>query len=443
MELQLEPRFNVLSRIYKHSEVIIVGILVAFYLFLSNYYYWSATFVYGGGIAALPTSGGSDPYYNFVVIQYILTHHTQLVFDPTLNFPLGTNNPRNPFFHWFIVLVAEILGPFMGTEQAAFYAFEEFDAVFGALLIIPVYLVTKEIFGRNAAAVSALLYTLMPSNLSAGILSGGRMHTPELIFAFFAIYFFAKAIRMSQKTRIIDDLRDYRHYHVKVIEFFNSNRIPTIYALLAGASLGGLMLAWQGYAYIEAILLMYVAVQLIANIILKRPTGYVTFYTALFVILGFAMGGYYYIALGEASGWYNAEVMVGVVIVLFGLIVGLIGRKPYILIIPVLIVAVIAALEGMAHFSPALLERLLSGEGYFIKTRVYATIAEAAAPQLGPYIAGFGFAQFFLGIVGVAYAIYVYLKEKTDELLFILVFSIVSIYMSFAAARFNITAAPA
>lgn len=443
MELQLEPKLSIFSRISKHSEFIIVGILVAFYLFFSNYYYWSATFVNGGGILALPTSGGSDPFYNFVVILHILTYHSQLVFDPTLNYPFGTTNPRNPFFHWFIVLVAEVLSPFMNTKMAAFYAFEEFNAVFGALLIIPVYLITREVFGKNAGAVGALLYTLMPSNLSAGILSGGRMHTPELLFAFFAIYFFLKAVKLSQKVRIIDDLMDIKSYPRKIINFFNANRIPSIYALLAGASLGGLMLAWQGYAYIEAILLLYVAIQLIVNLILKRPTGYLTMYTAFFVILGFLMGAYYYQAIGEGPGWYNAEVLVGIVIVLFGIVIGIIGRRPWILIIPLLIVAVLATLEGMAHLSPALLQRLLSGEGYFIKTRVYDTIAEAAAPQLGAYIGGFGVAQFILGMTGIAYAVYLYLKEKSDELLYILIFSLISIYMSFAAARFNITAAPA
>ncbi len=443
MELQLQPKFNALSRIYNHSEVIIVGILVAFYLFLSNYFYWAATFVYGGGIAALPTSGGSDPYYNFVAILHILNQHTQLVFDPTMNYPLGTTNPRNPFFHWFIALVAEILSPFYGADQAAFYAFEEFNAVFGALLIIPVYLITREIFGKNAAGVGALLYTLMPSNLSSGILSGGRMHTPELIFAFFAVYFFLRAIRLSEKNRIIDNLRDFRAYHLKIIKYFNANRIPTIYGLLAGASLGGLLLSWQGYAYIEAILLIYVAVQLVANLILKRPTGYITYYTAIFLILGFAMGYYYYWGVHELPGWYNAELEIGILMIIFGALIGLVGRRPWILIIPILILSVIAGLEGMAHFSPALLDRLLSGDGYFIKTRVYATIAEAAAPQLGPYIGGFGIAQFLLGMVGVGYAAYLYLKEKTDQLLLILVFSVVSIYMSFAAARFNITAAPA
>ena len=114
----------------------------------------------------------------------------------------------------------------MGAQTAAFYAFEEFDAFFGALLIIPVYLMTKEIFGKKAAGISALLYTLMPSNLTSGILSGGRMHTPELIFAFFTIYFLEKALKSTQKVRILENLREYRTLPTKIITFYNNNRIP-------------------------------------------------------------------------------------------------------------------------------------------------------------------------------------------------------------------------
>ncbi|HLH86034.1 MAG TPA: STT3 domain-containing protein, partial [Thermoplasmataceae archaeon] len=150
-------------RLTPYSEYIFIGILVALYLFFSNYFAWGSTFVNGGGIATLPTSGGSDPYYNFRVILYILQTHHELIYDPALNYPLGSINPRNPFFHWLIVLVAELLGPLMGTQNAAFYAFEELDAVFGALLIIPVYLITKHLFGKTAGYIGALLYTLMPS----------------------------------------------------------------------------------------------------------------------------------------------------------------------------------------------------------------------------------------------------------------------------------------
>ncbi len=442
MDIQFEPKNSISTNISKHAETIVVGVLVAFYLFISNYFYWGATFSNGGGISTLPTSGGSDPYYNFIIILHILATHHQLVFDPLMNYPIGTTNPRNPFFHWFIVLIAEVLSPLVGAQTAAFYAFEEFDAFFGALLIIPVYLMTKEIFGKKAAGISALLYTLMPSNLTSGILSGGRMHTPELIFAFFTIYFLEKALKSTQKVRILENLREFRALPTKIIAFYNNNRIPTIYALMAGASMGGLMLSWQGYAYIEAIVLIYVVVQLFTNLILKRPTGYITYYTALLVILSFLMGAYYYQAIGEGPGWYNAELLIGILIVAFSGVINLVGRRPWILVLPVLIIVSVAGVLGLSYLAHPLFLRLISGDGYFIKTRVYQTIAEASAPQLGQYIGGFGIAQFLLGMSGIGYSIYLFIKRKSDELLLIIIFSLISIYMSFAAARFNVTAAP-
>ena len=444
MELQDDIYKKPISqKLGDYSEVIILGILFALYLFLGNYYSWSI--VIGGKnlLSALPTSGGSDPYYNFRVIEYILQYHVQLVYDAALNYPLGSINPRNPFFHWLVVFFAEILSPIFGLNNAAYYVFEELDAVFGALLIIPVYLIGREIFGKKAGLLAAFLYTLMPSNLSSGILSGGRMHTPELIFAFFAIYFFLKAIKHAKKVRIVEKQSDFKSYVPSTLNYVKSNRVATIYGLLAGASLGGLMLSWQGYAYIEVILLIYVGVQLIANLVLKRPTGYLTYFTILFAFVGFAMGFYYYRGVSELAGWYNAEVLMALMIIVFAALINIIGRKPWLLIIPFLIIVVTASLIGLSVFYHSEFERLISGDGYFIKTRVYSTIAEAAAPALGSYIGGFGVAQFFIGLIGLAYMVYFFIKDKKETSLLMLVFSLVSIYMSFEADRFNITAAPA
>lgn len=444
MELQDDIyKKPVSQKLGDYSEVIILGILFALYLFLGNYYSWSI--VIGGKnlLSTLPTSGGSDPYYNFRVIEYILQYHVQLVYDAALNYPLGSINPRNPFFHWLVVFFAEILSPIFGLNNAAYYVFEELDAVFGALLIIPVYLIGREIFGKKAGLLAAFLYTLMPSNLSSGILSGGRMHTPELIFAFFAVYFFLKAIKHAKKVRIVEKQSDFKSYIPSTLNYVRSNRVATIYGLLAGASLGGLMLSWQGYAYIEVILLIYVGVQLIANLILKRPTGYLTYFTILFALLGFAMGFYYYRGVSELAGWYNAEVLMALMIIVFAALINIIGRKPWLMIIPFLIIVVTASLIGLSVFYHSEFERLISGDGYFIKTRVYSTIAEAAAPALGSYIGGFGVAQFFIGLIGLAYMVYFFLKDKKETSLLLLVFSLVSIYMSFEAGRFNITAAPA
>ena len=436
-----------LSWLQRYTEPIFIGILVLLYLFLANYFSWSITFGAGsGGISTLPTSGGSDPYYNFRIILYILQYHVQLIHDPALAYPFGSTNPRNPFFHWLVVLVAEIMSVHMNVQLAAYYAFEELDAAMGALLIIPVYLIAKEGFGKKAGLIAALLYTIMPTNLSSGILSGGRMHTPELIFAFFAIYFIQKSINLFEKKRLFTGFSEIRQIPGRVKQAYSENMTATIYSLMGGAALGGLMLAWQGYAYIEAIILIYFVIQYLFNIVLKRPSEYLTLILIPFILLSFAMGAYYYQDIGEGPGWYNAELMVGLLIILFGIVVNAIGRRPWILVFPVLIVVAGGAIVGADIFAHSLFIRLISGDGYFIKTRVYDTIAEAQGvtlSTLGQYIVGFGVAPFFLGLAGILIVIFRTFREKSDQMFYLLVFSLVSIYMSFAAVRFNITAAPA
>jgi dolichyl-diphosphooligosaccharide--protein glycosyltransferase len=420
------------------------GILLLFslYMFLANFFMWGQSFL--DGVANF--SGGSDPYFNYIIIQYTITHHVSLLGTTGLNYPIGSGNPRPLFFHWMIVFVATITGPLLGGSlHAAYYAFMEFDAVFGALLIIPVYLLGKSILGKKAGMIGAVLYALMPSNLTSGILSDGRMHTPELFFAFFAIYFFERAVKFANKDRVIQgSLFNTKKYFSNVIDYIESNKKTTFYALFAGASFGALSLSWQGYAYILAVIAIYVVAQLIINLFLSRNTGYMLYITIIFVALSFSMAGYYYYAAHNAPAiWYTPPLLIGVAIIFLGTLISIGGRKPWIISIPILLLFGGLFLAAVAYGAPHIFHEIISGDGYFIKTRVYSTIAEAQAPALGQYISGFGVAQFILGIGGLIFIIYRFIREKTDSLFYLLVFSGVSIYMSFAAARFNVTATPA
>lgn len=442
MEQTGERRDSKLSVFRTHPEFTALIVLVGFYLFISNFFAWDQAWAN----LAFNTSGGSDPYYNYRVIQYILAVHHSLLFDPSLNYPLGALNPRPPFFHWFTVMVAVLISPAVGgVNLGAYYFFNELDALFGALLIIPVYLITNEVFGKKAGIVAATLYTLMPSNLSSGVLTDGRMHTPELLFAFFAVYFFQKAVSVIPKTRIIDNLYSIRSYVPSILKYISENQLSLIYVLLSGASLAGLILSWQGYPYIEVIILLYVVVQLVVNVITKKPTGHLTFLTIIFIAFGFLIGAYPYYALGSGYFhlWLVDPLYIGVIIIGLGLVFNIFGRRPWIITIPSIIVIAIVSIFVLSRVAPGILHEIISGQGYFVKSRLYTTIQEAQSPPLGQYVSGFGAAQFILGMAGVAYIIYRYLKEKKEVLLFVLVFSVVSIYMSFAAARFNVTAAPA
>ncbi len=430
---------SIKEKINRYPEFPVILILLALYMFLANFFVWSEAFKG----SYLNVSGGSDPYFNYYIVQYILSHHSQLIYTNGLAYPIGTSNLRPPFYQWSIVFVSYLLSPILGLHQASYYAFMESDAFYGALLIMPVYLITKEIFGKKAGMLAALFYAIMPGNLTSGILSDGRAHTPELIFAFLAIYFFEKAIITSNKSIIIKKLTDYRSYYSSIINFYRENKISTIYALMAAVSLGGLIVIWQGFPYIEVIILIYVAVQLLYNLFTRKPTGHLTYLITIFVAFSFPFGYYYYYVTKMLMPWYYPPLAMGLLIIGFGILINIIARKPWIMTIPALIIVSTVSLFVLSKTSPSILRELITGDGYFVKSRLYSTIAEAAAPVLGSYISGFGPGLFLLGVAGVPYIVYKFLKVKGEALLLVLIFSIFSVFMSFEAARFNVTAAPA
>ncbi|MEM2615814.1 MAG: hypothetical protein QXO44_03610, partial [Thermoplasmatales archaeon] len=69
------------------------GVLLTLIFFFSIFL--STFFVIGPAVRAdYAVSGGSDAYYNMRIVQYILSTHHQLLFDPGLNYPVGLENPR-------------------------------------------------------------------------------------------------------------------------------------------------------------------------------------------------------------------------------------------------------------------------------------------------------------------------------------------------------------
>ena len=435
----MEITDRIKQNLHRHPEIPVLIGLLALYMFLSNFFVWSLAFQE----SYLNVSGGSDPYFNYYIVQYILNTHTQLTHTILLNYPVGTVNARPPFYQWSIVFAGYILSPFMGLKMGAYYAFQESDAFYGALLIIPVYLITKQIFGKKAGMFAAVLFTIMPGNLTSGILTDGRAHTPELIFAFLSIYFFEMAIISAKKGVIITKLTDFRSYIGSIKKYYEENKIATIYILMSAVSLGGLIVFWQGYPYIEVILLIYVGVQLIYNLIVKKPTGYLTYLTTIYVAASFPIGFYYYDVTSMLHTWFLPPLAMGLMAIGFGILINIVARKPWIITIPSMVIVIVAALFVISKTNPAILKELYTGDGYFVKSRVYSTIAEAAAPPLGQYISDFGPGLFLLGIAGVPYIIYKFLKEKKEAVLLVIIFAIFSIFMSFEAARFNVTAAPA
>ena len=112
-------------------------------------------------------TGGSDPYYHKRVVDYVMENGQHLQRDPMLNYPYGANNNRPPLFDWSIAIVGLAISPlFESTEESVWWAMEVLPAVYGALIIFPVYAIGRAQFGKEAGLVGAFLIGINSGHVS-------------------------------------------------------------------------------------------------------------------------------------------------------------------------------------------------------------------------------------------------------------------------------------
>ena len=103
---------------------------------------------------------------------------------------------------------------------------------------------------------------------------------------------------------------------------------------------------------------------------------------------------------------------------------------------------IILYIAKITNFSSAW-DTLFTGSGYFSKTKIFGTVAEANAPDRGRLFASFGPIVFILALCMGAIGIWRGLTQKNQISLAMGVWVITATYMSWTAARFIFNATPA
>lgn len=138
-------------------------------LFLNSYFNIISEDTYnseGEGLDKYYLSG-PDPYYNMRIIDETLygENSGQYQFysskDPLLNYPLGRSGARAPLFNMITIGFSRLLTPFMDEIDAVGYSMQFIPALFGALLVIPAYMIGKTLFGKKEGILAALLIALI------------------------------------------------------------------------------------------------------------------------------------------------------------------------------------------------------------------------------------------------------------------------------------------
>ena len=263
-------KVNGLIKKYWHISILVIVALISLKLRILNP--WDSVFTWTVRL------GGNDPWY-----YYRLTENTihnfpyRIWFDPFTNYPYGTYTHYGPFLVYLGSIAGIIFNATEGESLRAVLAF--IPAIGGILAIIPVYLLTKEVFDKKTALIAAFFITIVPGQfLQRSILGFNDHHIWETFWQVSAIGVFILAYNRWRDRKAEENIK------------FKQ----LIYPVAAGVCVALYILSWGPGFIIAPILLSFVFSAFVLGEFFKADrknlslVAVITFAVAAIVYLPFA-----------------------------------------------------------------------------------------------------------------------------------------------------------
>lgn len=418
--------------------VLVMIVFIAF--FIRSYFVYSASVDNG-----FLVSGGSDSYYHMRVIDHVTDTGHHLVQDPLLNYPFGMRNARPPLYDWSVAVFGMFMSSITGmaTSTAVGYSLVFSTAVWGALTVVPVYLMTRAAFGNKAGIVASLLFAIMAGNISRSVFSDADHDAMVLFFAVWSFYFLLMALMSVKGDKWVSGWKNRKAISSGIASYFRANRLSAIYAALSGVSLAAVAMIWTGYTYLLVIILVYFLVQVFINRFRNSDSMGVVITVGVMLSVAFAITAPVYYQMDYWYTWFDVPVYLFLVAMAIGVIFVVTRDYPWTIVMPSFMILAAIALLALSSFFPNIFEAIVSGQGYLVKSKLYSTISEAQAPEFSTLALSFGVVTFWLSFAGVIWAAIKVPKNLSPYLIFVVVWTAVSMFMAVSAARFMFNAAPA
>ncbi len=265
---------------------LICGIILALLFSLSLYIRVTLPYdsIFGGSFVRF---GGNDPWYNMRLVENTLHNFPhRIYFDAFTYYPHGTNVPFAPLFDYLLAVIIWIIG--LGNPYATLgeHGIEVigawYPAVLGALTVIPVYFIGKELWNRNAGLLSAALIAILPGPFLSRSLLGFTDHDAAgTLFSTIAMLFFILAIKSAKEKEI--------NFYSILEKDWNALKKPMVYSIFGGIFLGCFYLSWVGAPLFIFMLLIYAVVQYVIDHIRGESTDYLCIIAVPVFLISLAM----------------------------------------------------------------------------------------------------------------------------------------------------------
>ncbi|MFC2014585.1 STT3 domain-containing protein [Chloroflexota bacterium] len=255
---------------------VIIFIFIALALFLRVYLPFDKVFSTEG---IKYTS--ADAYYHMRMVDNLVHNFPQhMTMDPYLIFPGASGEVFIRFFVWLVAVPAWIIGLGSPSQHTIDVVAVYLPAILGALTVIPVYFIGKELFNRWAGVLAAGLIAMLPGEfLGRSILGFTDQHVAETLFTTVTMMFLILAVKTTNHRQITIN-------HLKQRDWATLKK-PLIYSLLAAVFMGIYNFTWAGALLFAFIITVYFATQFIVDHLKGKSTDYlsITGITFFFVTL--------------------------------------------------------------------------------------------------------------------------------------------------------------
>jgi len=400
-------------------------------LFFNSYFNYTSGTAFNPEGTTLGTRffvSGPDPYYNMRTCQETLEHgYYRFVTeeDPLLNYPIGHyGSSRPPLFNMIAISSANVINGItnMGIIDSLGWCMLFLPAIYGALLIFPVYGIGKTLFNKKVGIISAFFISLIPIHISSGHGSALSLfdHDSFLLLLFTITFYF-----------MIKSLKE------------KNIKISLLYAALTGVSMAAIQMTWVSAYFIFILITLFFVVHVIFDILKGLKDIDVTWKVLTAVTVGFLLSLPYFMTRGDVFTYPFFSTVVVYGFTVFCYILKRL-KVPWLVTIPTLsgILGASAGFLyliniGIIHFpSLSALANLIFGEGIY-GTKVALTIGEAHTFPLSQTVMSFGPALFWAGLAGfVLYTYRTYKGKVPPQNLFFVIVFIVDLWLTTNAGRF-------
>ena len=407
----------------------------------------------GYGTETWDLTGGSDPWYMKRVVDYIMAQHAHLVYDADRYYPIGGINPRPPLFVWSIALFAMMLEPFLNTpSDAIWWAMVSIPAIMGAMTVFPVAAIARDHVGKGTAVIAAWLIAMMPGHISRSTWANADHDAFVMFFMALGFMWFFRAVAAGGDERIT---RKISATPASVLSSFadvaKERRVAVAYAVLAGVAFATVALGWKGFVVAPSILFIGYAFIVATNMFRGRDSTILNMLmlTMIGVTLLLSMPFYAYPGMELVFNGTGLQPLLFVLVFTLALSYVTTGfrDKPWLLVLGALVGSgtlffLVLWLLQLADLSNAF-NVLFTGAGYFSKTKIFGTVAEANAPDRGMLFASFGPVVFILALFMGMIAVWRGTRRREHTHVMLGAWIILAVFMSWTAARFIFNATPA